>query len=223
MFDKLKKQLYSTKSTLLMSQGIINKKIVPFDNKFYERMDHNYISGIPISMYIKYLRPIMPPGKCHDRSLYMFFCFPEAKLCRGDHKDLALRYGKENACHGWIEIDDYAYDPALLMRFDKDLYYRIYEPTNVSKATLSEYCSTPESKKFYDDITKPTIYDLQTSIEKRSDLIVSIPLVKGIAEMSGNKDFIRELNEHLTLINYDEQQILEELDLAIDLAIRKHR
>lgn len=215
MFDKLKKQLYFTKFTLLIDEGKKNNKIVPFDNDFYEKMSHNYIDGIPISMYIKYLKPIISPGKCYDRSLYMFFCFPEAKLCGGNNKSLALQYGKEYSEHNWIEIDDYVYDPVSLMRFNKDLYYRIYEPTNVVKETLSEYCSTPEKKKFYEDITNTTIYDLQTSIKKRNDLLTSIPPIKGIAEMTGNKDFIRELNEHLKLINYDEQQILNELDLAI--------
>ncbi len=216
MFEKIKKQLYQKKTTLLFNQGLINKKIVPFDEEFYEKMSHTFFNGLPISLHIKYLKPLPGmPGECYDRSLFMFFCFPESLLCRGFHKTLELDYGKENEGHGWIEIGDYVYDPSLLMKFDKELYYSIYMPTNIKKYTISQYCSTTERKKLYDDITKTTIYDLQTPGIKRTNFIATIPLVKNIAEMSANQDFIRALNEHLTLINYDEKQISRELNLVI--------
>ncbi len=216
MFDNIKKALYFRKMTLLYNQGVMDKKIVPFDADLYEKMSHTYFNGIPISMRIKHLKPLPGmPGGCYDRSLFMFFCFPEALLCRGDNKALELNYDKENAGHGWIEIEDYVYDPSLLMRFDKKLYYSIFMPTNISKSTMTDYCSNPEGKALYDDVTKTTIQDLQTPGIKRMNLIATIPLVKKIAEISSNPDFVRELDEYLASINYDEKQISEDLDLAI--------
>lgn len=216
MFEEIKRKLYFKKIALLFNQGLIDKNIVPFDDEFYERMSHAYFNGIPISMHIKYLKPLpVMPGGCYDRSLLMFFCFPEALLCRGDHKDLELNYGKKNAGHGWIEIGDYVYDPSLLKRFDRKLYYNIYMPTNISKCTIADYCSTPKGKELYDDVTKTTIQDLQNPGIKRMNLIATMPLIKEIAEMSGNQDFVRELDKYLAAINYDEQQISKELDLAI--------
>ncbi len=144
------------------------------------------------------------PGGCYDRSLLMFFCFPEALLARGNNKDLELTYGKEHGGNGWIEIGDYVYDPSLLMRFDKKLFYRIYQPTNVAKYTKQEYCSTSGDKELYDDITKTTIQDLQNPGLKKLNLKVTIPSIKTIAEASGNEEFIKELNEHLASVNYDE-------------------
>lgn len=61
-------------------------------------------------------------------SLYMFFCLDNAILVRGDIKSLELQSGPYDAFHGWIELDNYVYDPTALMRFDKDLYYQIYQP-----------------------------------------------------------------------------------------------
>lgn len=216
MFTKLKRQLYLKKITLLLNQGILDKKIVPFDEDFYEKMRHTYFNGIPIAMHIKYLIPLTGmPGGCYDRSCLMFFCFSDAFLCRGNNKELELRYGKENSGHGWIEIGNYVYDPSLLMKIDKDLYYSVYEISNVSKQTLVDYCSTPEKKIAYDNITKTSLQELKNPGIKRINLISSIPLIKGIAEMSNNQDFQRELNEYLELINYDEEEIFKELDSAM--------
>ena len=77
---------------LLLNKGIADKKIIPFDDEFYEKLNHTYISGLPVSIHIKYLKPIVGPSKCYDRSLYMFFCFDDALLVRADNKDLELRY-----------------------------------------------------------------------------------------------------------------------------------
>ena len=73
MFDSLKKGLYFSKMQLLFSKGLSEGKIVPFDNEFYEKMSHTFFNCIPISMHIKYLKPTASPGKCYDRSLFIFF------------------------------------------------------------------------------------------------------------------------------------------------------
>lgn len=99
MFDNIKKGLYFSKMQLLLKKGVEDGNILPFDEEFYEKMSNTYISCLPVSIHMKYLKPIVGPGKCYDRSLYMFFCFKDAVLVRGDNKDLELRYGKENAGH----------------------------------------------------------------------------------------------------------------------------
>ncbi len=213
MFENIKKDLYFSKMQLLFKKGLENGSIVPFDDEFYEKMSHTYISCIPVSLNIKYLKPIVGPGKCYDRSLEMFFCFEESLLVRGDNKDLELKYGKENAGHGWIEIGDYVYDPSLLLRFKKETYYEIYKPYNVSKTTTEEYKNCCDSnKQFYEDIVNTKLSDFQPNGRKRTDLGLMIPLVQGIAEMGTNEDFKRELNDYLKLIQYDERQVYEEMN-----------
>lgn len=221
MFDNLKKGLYFSKMQLLFSKGIQEGKIVPFDDEFYEKMSHTFFNCIPISMHIKYLRPTIGPGKCYDRSLFMFFCFDDALLVRGDNKDLELRFGKENAGHGWIEIGDYVYDPSLLLRFDKDEYYKIFIPTNVSKTTKEEYQQVNGS--YYDDVRNTSVSDFQLGGSKRTDLCVTIPLIRGIAECSTDATFKKELREYLELIQYDEQQVYEELVSKCDFTFKKNK
>ena len=215
MFDNIKKSLYFSKMQLLLNKGVADKKIIPFDDELYDKLNHTYISGLPVSIHIKYLKPLVRPGKCYDRSLYMFFCFDDAILVRGDNKDLELRYGKDDAGHGWIEMDNYVYDPSLMMRFDKDLYYEIYKPTKVSKCTKEEYCSTSEYQKLYNDIKNTTIDDFKPYGKKRIELSMSMPLIMGIAQNTGNQEFIDELNDFITLIQYDEEEVYNELNEAM--------
>lgn len=209
MFDKLKSNLYFSKIDLLIRKGLAEGKIVPFDDEFYKKMSSTYFGCIPISMHIKYLVPTGDLGKCYDRSLYMFFCFDDALLVRADNKDLMLRYGKDYAGHGWIEIGNYVYDPTIMARFDKDLYYKIYSPTNVNKTSKEDYIKINGS--YYDDVRNTKIEDFQIGGSKRTDLCVSIPLIMGIAEYSDNEDFKKELNEYLKLIQYDGKQVYDEL------------
>lgn len=212
MLNNIKKKLYFTKADALLNEGIKKGKIVPFDDDFYNKLKGTIIYGLPVSMRIKYLRPSLSPGNCYDRSLYMFLCFDDAVLVRADLKDLELKYGKEDAGHGWIEIGNYVYDPTMLMRFDKDLYYKIYQPTNIDKTTKEDFYSQKDSKEFYEDIRNTTIEDLKPNGKKRIDLISTIPLIYNVALMSNNTEFISELNEFLSSIKYDEEEINKELN-----------
>ena len=219
MFDNIKNYLYFKRMKLLFSKGVIDKKIILFDDEFYKKLNHTYISGLPVSIHIKYLKPIFGPGKCDERSLFIFFCFDDAFLVRGDNKDLELRYGKDNASHGWVEMDKYVYDPSLMMRFDKDLYYDIYKPTKVSKYTKEDYCSIRECRELYNDIKNTTIDDFKPHGKKRLELSTIIPLVLTIAQMSGNQVFLDELNDFISLIQYDEEEVYNELNEAMQKAL----
>lgn len=220
MFDNIKKSLYFSKMRLLLAKSVVDKKIIPFDDEFYENLKHTYISGLPVSIHIKYLKPIDGSGKCYDRSLYMFFCFDDAILVRADNKYLELKYGKNHAGHGWIEMNNYVYDPSLMMRFDKDLYYEVYKPTNIFKCTKEEYCSTRECQELYNDIKNTTINDFKPYGRKRMELSMTMPLIMGIAQKSGNQEFIDKLNDFITLIQYDEEEIYNELNGAMKKSMK---
>ena len=212
MFSKLKKHLYFSKITLLLNQGYVDKSIVPFEDEMYKKMETTYISGLPVSIHIKYLKPMLPPGKCIDRSLYMFFCFDDAVLVRANIKNLEYKYGIEKAGHGWIEIGDYVYDPTFMMRFDKDLYYKIFIPIDVTKCTHDEYCNIKSRADFYNDIKNTTIDDLKPYGRKRLELSAIVPLIEGCAKKTGNQEFVDELNDFLSEVQYDEEEITNEIN-----------
>ena len=96
-----------------------------------------------------------------------------------------------------------------MMRFEKDLYYKLYSPTDVKKVTKNDYKKVNGS--YYDDVRNTSISDFQPGGSKRTDLCVSIPLVIGMAKYSFDERFQKELDEYLALIQYDEEQVYEEL------------
>lgn len=219
MFDSLKKILCLSKRQLLIKKGLEDGSIIPFDEAFYEQMSHTYVNCIPISMYIKYkLSCNMLTGKCVDKSLFMFFCFEDALLVRTHNCDLELSYNKGE--YGWIEMDDYCYDPSLLLKFKKETFYKIYEPYNVSKTTIEEYKNDClENKKKYEDIKNTKLSDFYPNGKKRIDLCIIIPLLKGLVYNSANPDFEKELDSYLESIYYNEKQVFEEFQSKVKKAV----
>lgn len=218
--NSILRKIYLDKIYLQLLKGVIRGQIVPFDDDFYKSMSTTYLNCIPISMHIKYLKPNSFQGKCIDRSLYMFFCFEESVLVRGDNKSLEIRYGKDHAEHGWIEMGDYVYDPSSLLRYKKDLYYKIYKISNVSKITRDEY--KKNNGTIYDEIKSIKLEDFQVGGKRRVDLAITIPLIKAIAEKSPN-DFKIELEEYLKKIGYDESEVYYELCTNLEANLRNNK
>ena len=225
MFENLKKKLYYKKMSLLFEKGLQDGTITPFDEDFYKKMSNTYIGCLPVSMRIRYLNPSEmiekkligkeSLGQCYDRSLYMFFCFENAVLVRGNIKDLELKYGNDEAGHGWIEMDGYCYDPSLLLKFKKEVYYEIYMPYNISKLTIDEYKNCGDSnRKLYYDVINTTLDDFKSNGRKREELILIIPPLQKIAGKY-NENLVKELNDYLQSIQYDEKQILNEINNSL--------
>jgi len=220
MFKNLKELLYFNKIKLMFQKGIDNGDITLFDDLLYQKMSKTYIECIPVSMHIKYLKskPSQPVRR-YDRSLYMFLALDNALLVRADIKTLELKYGKEYAGHGWIEIGDYVYDPTSLLRFKKDVYYNMYCPTNVYKCTKEDYIKN--NKKIYEDIKNTTLDDFKPKGKKRTDLCVVIPLLQSIVDITKDEEFKRDLTHYLSSIQYDEKQVFEEMYNMTNKIIRK--
>lgn len=199
MIKDLYKKLYFQKINLMYDKGIKNGDIELFNDYFYNQMRDIIIFGIPVSFHIKYLKPSIPPGKCFERSLYMFFCFDNAVLVRASVKQLELRYGKDNSGHGWIEMGDYVYDPSYLCKFKKELYYKMFEPYDIYKCSKEEYLSDKSRQEFYTD-TVLTKKDYMPAGKKAIDLVTIVPLLEGIVNSS---DFREDLDNYLNEIEYD--------------------
>lgn len=219
MLDSLKRRLYLSKRQLLLKKGLEDGSITPFDEALYEQMDHTYINCIPVSMHIKYMLSCdMLTGKCLARSLYMFFCLEDALLVRAYDGDLCL--SSNNKEHGWIEMNDYVYDPILLLRFKKEVFYDIFKPYNITKTTIEEYknCCI-ENRILYEDVKNTKLSDFYPNGSKRINLCIKVPLIKGIVYNSNNPAFREDLDYYLNTIYYNGKQIQGELNVKVKKAI----
>ena len=211
MFNKIRKKIYNQRIKILLDNGLQTGKIKPFDEDFYKVLSKTYFNNIPISIHIKYLKP-SNVGGCLERSLYIFYCFCNAILVRANLINLELEYGKDYSIHGWVEIGKYVYDPSLLMRFDRELYYEIFKPKNVYKINGEEYCSVDYNRKEYDDIVNTTLEDFMPGGKKRLELLNTMPLIIEIANNSGNYEFMEELSDFISTVQYDEDEIKKIID-----------
>ena len=218
----IKKKLFFLKLDKEIYKGLQNGTIKEFDDELYSELNKTIISTVPVDIHIKYLKPTLPPGKCYERSLYMFFALDNSILVRGDLKDLEYEYGKENAGHGWIEMNGYVYDPTSRLRFEKDVYYKLFQPSNVEKYNHEEYVnSSAENRNYYERIKSTTRDTFRENGSERMSLAMTIPLLIGIAEHS--EEFSEALKVYLKEINYDEAEIFGEIEDEYDRLLHEKR
>ena len=214
-FEKLKKKLYFKRSEMIFNKAVLDGKITEFDEEIYERMKDTIISCLPVSIFIKHSKHLFPKGSCYDRSLYMFLALDDAILVRGNNKDLEYRFGKSNSGHGWVEVGDYVYDPSLMLKFDKATYYKLYGCSNVKKVDRETYAS--RHQKFIDEHVSYDSTDYKPGGKRRLDLGLLIYQTKALSHFIGDEELSKDLDEYLTLIEYDEEQILEEKEKLLQI------
>ena len=147
----------------------------------------------------------------------MFLCFEDAKLVYACSNYRNSVYRTSNNAHNWIEIGDSVYEPDTLCRYDKELYYEIYEPYDIKAYDLEEYCK--DNNQSIDEIVTTHIEDYKSGGKYAYLLPKYVESVKELAVESKRYSFIRELDDYLTDIDYSydsEYDEIEELE-------RKHK
>ena len=218
MFDKLRKKLFFAKFKILAAKSGYQGKIMEFDDEIYEKMSNTIIACFPVSFYIKYSTHMFPIGTCYDRSLYMFLALDDAILCRGNNKDLEYNYGKGHGGHGWVEVGDYVYDPSIMLKFDKETYYRLYGTTDITRTDKETYLR--EHKDFVDSVVSTDFDEYRPGGKRRLDLGILVIQVQAIARMIDDSEFKKDLADYLADIAYDENQIQEERNKVIQELLR---
>lgn len=213
MFDDLRKKLFFAKFEVLFAKALEQGKVTEFDDEIFEKMKNTIIACFPVSFYIKHSKHTFPVGTCYDRSLYMFLALDDAVLCRGNNKDLEYNYGKGHEGHGWVEVGDYVYDPSLMLKFDKNTYYKLYGTTDVVRTDKETYLK--EHGEFVDSVVSTDFNEFRPGGKKRLELGVIVIQMLTMASMLDDLEFKKDLEEYLTLIEYDANQIQRERDAVI--------
>jgi len=211
--DSLKKKLYFARLNILFDKALKEGKITSFDDEIFEKMSNTIVACLPVSMYIKHSNHLFAQGTCYERSLYMFLALDDALLVRGNNKDLEYNYGKGHEGHGWIEVGDFVYDPSLMLKFDKDTYYSLYGCSNVTKTNKQTYLL--HHKEFVDSHVSHDFDEFRPNGKRRLELGVLIIQLRALSQMLGDEQFSKDLNDYLSYIEYDEKQIHDERESAI--------
>ena len=214
MFDSLRKKLYFAKFRAYGAKMEQEGKITGFDDEIYEKMKGTIVACFPVSFHIKHSNHMFSLGTCYDRSLFMFLALDDALLVRGNNKDLEYNYGKGHGGHGWVEVGDYVYDPSIMARFEKEVYYKLYDCSNVTKVDKETYLR--EHKDFVDMVASRDYDEFKPGGKRRLDLGLLVTQIQAIAGYLNDEDFNRDLEEYLEAIQYDADQIQEERNRVIE-------
>jgi len=200
MFNRIKKELFFKRLHLLKTNGEINGLILPFENEIYSVLDGIVWAGTPAGIYIKHLKPILPPMKCWDRSYVISMALPNCELVFGYCKDIEYQTGsKDSSWHYWVENQGWCYDPTMIKKIKKELYYQMHLPTNIHKQTRQEL----EANQDYQDALCGNF--------NRFGLLMNMWSIEAIAGLSNNQDLIDDLEKFKNRFNFDGPKIAEEL------------
>ena len=106
-------------------------------------------------------------------------------------------------------MDDYVYDPTSLYKYKKDLYYKIYELTSITKITTEDYIK--EKKEEYYK-TKKALEDYLPDGDNRIDLYSLIPILEEIVLLTNEETFNEEIENYFKLIKYNKETFEEEIE-----------
>lgn len=199
-------ELYKKRNELLFQKGIEKREIVPFDDEFYNNLKNTFVSSIPAYINVKYFNYAMDIDERYSKVFQIFMSFKNSKLVSGKTK----YFDDEYEDYSWVEIDDYVFDAYLMMKFKKDLYYKIISPKNIVIYDHVKY--REKNKEMYDDIINTTIKDFYPNGSKNHNLLYEIPNAITYAEMTKNIKLLNELNEYLYKIKYNRIEITKEIN-----------
>lgn len=108
-----------------------------FPQELWDEIDKHVFEGEPLGAILRKNNEVVSR---YERSYALSFAFDKCTLVRG----MLLRYGKMlndeqdlEFINGWVEDDQYVYDPVFMKRFDKNFYYYLFGP-KVTRTITSE-------------------------------------------------------------------------------------
>lgn len=197
-------------------------KVSPFDGEFNETLRNTYILGLPAYIRVYYIDDDINISNNLDKSEYMFLCFDDALLVRGRLKSLTKKYGEGKDIHMWVERNGYVYDPITLQRFDKEAYYSIFEPYDITKVKMDEYREDKKRDELYQEVRSATIDYYKKDGEFRLDLLDTMPLVEHLAADSTNISFKEDVRRFREEVGYDFDTVFNELQQIVEIAGRDY-
>ena len=217
MVSDKKTKYMSKKAELLYLKGINEGTIVPFDDDFNYVLKQSYVMSMPVYFFVKYLNDPTKYDERYNKALFMFLCFDDALLVKGN-TNLSKR-----SIRSWVEKDGYVYDPELLMRFNKDVYYQLYKPSNVESIDMKTFRDESiDNEDLYTDVRETNMDKLLEPGFIRFGLNESVPIMLRFAKDSEDPEYKMLLDAFLTQVQYDSDKIHNQWVQYIDAYFKEH-
>ena len=144
VFEALTKKDYQT----FIDKGLIR----PYEQKLLDNLRDEKIYDMPLSIFI--LSKPCCVHQCYPMSVLISTGMDDFTIVQGNIKTLPHDLGYPN--HSWVEKDNFVYDTTDGFKWDKALYYELFEPEVCNTITKEEAIQN----EFYQTVlngTKKTI------------------------------------------------------------------
>lgn len=109
--------------------AVLNQKIASYEKELIDRLRDFSYEGIPLSVVV--LCFSICNRNCYPTSIYLTLGMDHFKLVHGDVNIYPKNLEYPN--HSWVEKDGFVYDPTDGYKWEKELYYHVFEPVVVKE------------------------------------------------------------------------------------------
>ncbi|MCI6265570.1 MAG: hypothetical protein MR598_01825 [Erysipelotrichaceae bacterium] len=109
--------------------AVLNQKIASYEKELIDRLRDFSYEGIPLSVVV--LCFSICNRNCYPTSIYLTLGMDHFKLVHGDVNIYPKNLEYPN--HSWVEKDGFVYDPTDGYKWEKVLYYHVFEPVVVKE------------------------------------------------------------------------------------------
>ena len=202
----LKEKLQINKAKFELTKSCVKGNVLPFGDEVYDKLREYYHGAIPANVYMKYLKPLINPGQCYERSMILSSAFDNAKMVRGDRIDYIISFGIDHAFHWWVEADGWCYCPTTLLKYKKEEYYKIFKPINIKEMTKDEIVNSYYYKEMIHKYPNESFFI--------SNLIVFEAYANLLSKGTKDDEILKEYELFKKKIgfvddNYDEEKIMK--------------
>lgn len=119
--------------------------IVPYEQELIDKLRNFNIKGVPLSIIVLCFDACN--GNCYGTSVYLTSGMDNFKLIHGN-----INIYPENGFHNhsWVEKDGYVYDPTDGFKYEKELYYQLYD----AKVVVSYDEEKCKDYNFYQEVIR---------------------------------------------------------------------
>jgi len=208
-FKEIRRTLYTNRLRLLLADGIEKKLILPFEKEVFDSLDELIYDGVPVGIYMTHIQPNPKQwiNKRDERSVMLSLAFKDCHLMQGYCKCPE----EDHFFHCWVENDGWVYDPTYMMKFKKELYYKVFKPNIVEIQSRKEL----EEEIYYQECLSGNIHP--------TAVLCAMILLEGTAEKDNNQDLKNEMKLFKEKINYDADRIEAESRLVAQEETKKYK
>ena len=134
----LKQKIERKRFDILMSLAAKVDVVSEFPEELWAEIDKHVFEGEPLGRLLRRNNDVTTR---YERSYALSLAFDKCNLVRGT----LPRYGKIldddhdlDFINGWVEDDQYVYDPTFMKRFDKNFYYYLFDAKVLRQITSEE-------------------------------------------------------------------------------------